>query len=487
MNDLANQLSQYSSHPHVRHFLDVVIPGAEGTDKNGYYTAFGGGKLDNLNDHPRYLMPFTQTDGKANKTSAAGKYQFIQPTWDDAAAKLGLDSFNEQNQDLAALYLLKQNGALDHLLNGDYQGAVAKSGKTWASLPSSPYAQPKRSAGFVENLVNKMVPTAQAGVLPNATATYTGTNMNQPMNPQIDVNIETAPVLRNSRAAWLGNPVMSMLPPEGNFKSQDVNAIDPSVMQSIMQQRMQKAKMLPIAMGALMSDDEGLRAMGGRMTPEAMEIFDPLKLKNGMVLPNGKYITDQDESAMIKALASAQGAANKEAGARPSDAMLTKFSDDVSKYNLMSGLSSGFKDNYAASVPLDVVGGIENTIGSKLGMGLADQADWWRRYQEFVNEVRHGSFGAALTPQEKAQFDKQIVSVGMQPSVIRQFVQNQEKLLYGALSRKEQMARGSGYNTRGMREVMPDAPQGSGQVGNVPQAGNKPRSDKDILSQYGIN
>lgn len=491
MNELANQLAAYGDNPNVRHFLDTVIPGAEGTDKNGYYTAFGGGRLEALNDHPRYLKPFTQTDGKVNQTSAAGKYQFLSGTWDDASKKLGLEDFGEKNQDLAALYLLHQNGSLPNLMDGDFQGAINKSGKTWASLPSSPYAQNKRSAGFIEGLVNKMVPTAQAGTLPNARASYTGTNMNPLMQPQIDINIDQAPMLRNSRAAWAGNSIMSMLPSEGNFKSQDVNQIDPNVMQALLQGRQQKAKLLPLAMGASMSDDEGFRGMGSRMLPEAMEIFDPVKLKNGMVLQNGKYVTDQDESSMIKALSSAQTAQNKEAGAKPSDGMLNKFNEEIGAYNTMSGLSSGFKDNYAASVPFDAVGNIENTIGNKLGVGFKEQGDWWRRYQEFVNEVRHGKFGASLTPNEKAEFGKQIVSVGMNPNVIREYVQRQENIMHSAIARKEQMARSSGYNTRGMREVMPDAPQGSGQVGNAPQmgGGSQPtsqRSDSDILKQYGI-
>lgn len=490
MNELANQLAVYGENPHVRHFLDTVIPGAEGTDKHGYFTAFGGGRLDNINDHPRYLKPFKQTDGKQNYTSAAGKYQFLSNTWDETAGKLGLTDFGERSQDLAALYLLKQNGSLDHLLNGDYQGAINKSGKTWASLPSSPYPQPKRTAGFMEGLVNTIVPTAQAGTLPNARAQYTGASMHPQMQPQIDINIDQAPVLRNSRAAWAANPIMSMLPPEGNFKSQDVNQIDPNVMQALLQGRQQKAKLLPLALGASMSDDEGFRGMGARMLPEAMEIFDPVKMKNGLVLQNGKYITDQDESAMIKALAAAQSANGREAGAKPSDSMLTKFNDEIGNYSMMSGLSSGFKDNYAASVPLDVVGGVENMIGNKLGIGFKEQSDWWRRYQEFVNEVRHGKFGAALTPSEKAEFSKQIVSVGMNPQVIREYVSQQERIMYNALARKEQMARGSGYNTRGMRDVMPEAPRGSGQVGSTPQVGGgqqNPRSDKDILRQYGIN
>lgn len=161
-NPLAAKLQPLVGNPNVQNFLGLISK-AEGTDRYGHATAFGGGMLDNLSDHPRKLYDFTQTDGKANKTSAAGKYQFLQPTWDDVSKQLGLQDFSPESQDLAAVELLRRNGALEDVLKGDYHAAAKKSGGTWASLPSSPYAQPKRTAGFIEGVINSMVPAAQAG------------------------------------------------------------------------------------------------------------------------------------------------------------------------------------------------------------------------------------------------------------------------------------------------------------------------------------
>lgn len=155
------ELQPYLQHPNVRQFLDV-ISAAEGTDVNGYKTAFGGGAIDSLADHPRKAYNFTQTDGKQNKTTAAGRYQFLQPTWDDVSKQLGLQDFGPQSQDLAAVELLRRNGALPALMNGDFNTAVQKSGTTWASLPSSPYAQPKRSQGFMEKALSAIIPAANA-------------------------------------------------------------------------------------------------------------------------------------------------------------------------------------------------------------------------------------------------------------------------------------------------------------------------------------
>ena len=129
------QLEQALQNPNVRKFLDLISY-TEGTQGNGYRTAFGGGKLNSLNDHPRYLKSFRQTDGKSNKTSAAGRYQFVSKTWDGVARQYGLRDFSPQNQDLGAVALLFQRGAIPALLKGDYQTAIRKTGDEWASLPS---------------------------------------------------------------------------------------------------------------------------------------------------------------------------------------------------------------------------------------------------------------------------------------------------------------------------------------------------------------
>ncbi len=138
------QLEQALQNPNVRKFLDLISY-TEGTQGNGYRTAFGGGKLNSLNDHPRYLKSFRQTDGKSNQTSAAGRYQFVRKTWDGVARQYGLRDFSPQNQDLGAVALLFQRGAIPALLKGDYQTAIKKTGDEWASLPSSNYKQNKRS------------------------------------------------------------------------------------------------------------------------------------------------------------------------------------------------------------------------------------------------------------------------------------------------------------------------------------------------------
>ena len=140
------QLEQYAKNPNVRKFLDLISY-TEGTQGNGYRTAFGGGRLNSLNDHPRYSKSFKQLNGKTNTTSAAGRYQFLKSTWDGVAHQYGLRDFSPHSQDLGAIALLIGRGALAPLLKGDWQTAVRKSGKEWASLPTAPasYSQPTKS------------------------------------------------------------------------------------------------------------------------------------------------------------------------------------------------------------------------------------------------------------------------------------------------------------------------------------------------------
>lgn len=142
---------KYLNDPRVRKYLDVVAM-AEGV-KHGYNTIFGNERFSNLNAHPNVRKQFKQTDGKVNYTTAAGRYQFLKPTWDGLTRQYGLKDFSPQSQDIAAIGLLIQNGALPHILKGDYQTATQKSGRTWASLPSSPYAQPKRSQAEIDKFL----------------------------------------------------------------------------------------------------------------------------------------------------------------------------------------------------------------------------------------------------------------------------------------------------------------------------------------------
>lgn len=148
-----SQLQQAYENPNMRKMLNLIAA-SEGV-KYGYNTLFGNQHIDNLNAHPNIKKAFKQTDGKTNYTTAAGRYQFLNDTWNGVAQQYRFKDFSPQNQDLGAIALIAQRGALNDVLKGDYRSAILKLGPEWASLPSSTYKQGKRSWDFINKQLGK--------------------------------------------------------------------------------------------------------------------------------------------------------------------------------------------------------------------------------------------------------------------------------------------------------------------------------------------
>ena len=152
------ELEKHLNNPNVQAFL-AMIRDAEGTAKGkDPYRVYGGSHTKQLDSLDKAEFPkwgFTQTDGKSNSSTATGAYQFLERTWKDESKKLGLKDFSPLSQDIAAVSLLAQNGALAAILAGDFEKAIAKSNRTWASLPGSPYAQNTRSTDYVNASIQR--------------------------------------------------------------------------------------------------------------------------------------------------------------------------------------------------------------------------------------------------------------------------------------------------------------------------------------------
>jgi muramidase (phage lysozyme) len=124
----------------VKSFLAVIRAGEGTSDSGGYSRHYGGTSFDSFADHPRIAI----TAGRWTST-AAGAYQFLSRTWDECATALGLADFSPKNQDLAALFLIDRRKALEDVLAGRIEQAIAKCNREWASLPGSPYGQPVKT------------------------------------------------------------------------------------------------------------------------------------------------------------------------------------------------------------------------------------------------------------------------------------------------------------------------------------------------------
>ena len=118
------------------------------TNDAAYHIFYGGKRFYDMSDHPVLtgeLRPIPLPDHVcANSklkpgcvSSAAGAYQLIQATWIRLRNKLQLPDFSPASQDLAAVQLLDDIGALKLVQSGDIEGALARASKVWASLPGS--------------------------------------------------------------------------------------------------------------------------------------------------------------------------------------------------------------------------------------------------------------------------------------------------------------------------------------------------------------
>ena len=227
LNPAVEPLLPMLDNPNVRSFLDM-ISAAEGTSKHGYNTLFGGGRMESLADHPRILFDFTETTGRPNKTTAAGRYQFLSNTWDEQAKKLGLPDFGERSQDLAAVNLLRERGILPDVLEGNWESAVKKSGPIWASLPSSNYPQPRQSTEFV---MSKLNPNR---ILANASTS----DVNPPM-----ATAKNNPFEALNEEFRLGAPVQTQAPQKNPFEELNAEfALTPVQTQAAPVERTEPAK-----------------------------------------------------------------------------------------------------------------------------------------------------------------------------------------------------------------------------------------------------
>lgn len=136
--------------PNIRKFLNFLSK-AEG---HQYNTITGGKTFDDFSKHPRIVGMVT----KEGPSTAAGAFGITARTYDSVAPKLGITDFGERSQEQIAIELIRRRGALPDVATGNWEAAINKLGSEWASLPSSPYNQPKRSMEWSLAVLNGQTP-----------------------------------------------------------------------------------------------------------------------------------------------------------------------------------------------------------------------------------------------------------------------------------------------------------------------------------------
>lgn len=147
---LARQNSVQRNRQQYLDFIARMEGTMDGPWKNidPYRVGFSGREIKDLSRHPNIRTTFKKKDNTTDVTTAAGKYQITNTTWEDVAPKLKLKDFTPENQDKVAIELLRRNGALKYVDDGNFSEALKRSGGTWAALPSAPdrYKQKRRTA-----------------------------------------------------------------------------------------------------------------------------------------------------------------------------------------------------------------------------------------------------------------------------------------------------------------------------------------------------
>lgn len=117
--------------PRIQAFLDM-ISWAEGTsgigNLQGYNVLFGGGTTSDLSGHPKVTQGFYD---KTHNSTASGRYQITNPTYQEFAKKLGITDFSPRSQDEVAVGIIIDSGAVNDILSGNLGNATTRLTSRW--------------------------------------------------------------------------------------------------------------------------------------------------------------------------------------------------------------------------------------------------------------------------------------------------------------------------------------------------------------------
>lgn len=128
-------------------FLDALAVSEIGepllkVSDNGYNVIVGStaSKPDLFNSYAKHPAKMVRL-GEDLQSTAAGRYQLLSRYYNVYKQQLNLPDFSPASQDRIALQQISECHALDDINKGNFEAAVIKCNRIWASLPGSPYGQ----------------------------------------------------------------------------------------------------------------------------------------------------------------------------------------------------------------------------------------------------------------------------------------------------------------------------------------------------------
>lgn len=111
---------------------DVIVTGVDGPEIFTDYT-----------DHPfaNGRPPKVIRTNPPLSSTASGRYQLLYRWWRPYKAQLNLPDFSPASQDAVALQQMNEKHAVDMVLAGNIEGAIAACSMIWASFPGNSYCQ----------------------------------------------------------------------------------------------------------------------------------------------------------------------------------------------------------------------------------------------------------------------------------------------------------------------------------------------------------
>lgn len=138
----------------ARDYLNMLAS-SEGTASRGdrgYNVMFRGDLVNDYSRHPNIVHTYIDKNGKQGKSTAAGRYQFLNSTYENMAKKLGIKDFSPESQDKVAIALMLEKG-VDFNDGADFGTNLRKINNVWTSLAGSTLgAQYHSVRSFQQNL-----------------------------------------------------------------------------------------------------------------------------------------------------------------------------------------------------------------------------------------------------------------------------------------------------------------------------------------------
>ncbi|GGA38382.1 glycoside hydrolase family 24 protein [Dyella nitratireducens] len=118
----------------VAAFLRLIRFAEHHSDSDDVYFLLYGGKqrFADTSKHPN-----REIEAWGKKSTAAGAYQILYLTWDDARKKGIVTDFSKASQDKLAIEKLRSRHALGYVQQGDIDHAIPLLRNEWTSLPGA--------------------------------------------------------------------------------------------------------------------------------------------------------------------------------------------------------------------------------------------------------------------------------------------------------------------------------------------------------------